>query len=156
MVRKKTTGNDRATQKERRNQGSESEVKSGSESENRRHVRFPVSRGAFVALHAGQSVVGRVKDVSLGGLAFEYIKDAYLPLADTSKINLFMSEQNFYLSEIPGSVIYEAKVKKDPLFEPFSSIDMYKCGIRFKKLREDQLQDLVQFIDHCQDCKPDE
>lgn len=156
MDSKKTVGGDRSTQKDRRNQGSESAVKSGSEGENRRHARITVSEGAFVALYSGQTVVGRVKDISLGGLAFEYIKDAYLPLTAAGKIDLFSSEQDFRLSDFPGNVVYECPVKKDPLFAPFSSIDMCKCGIRFKKLREDQLQDLVQFIDQCQNCKPDE
>ena len=119
---------------------------SGSKKDNRRHVRFGVGEGAYVALNNGQSVVGRVKDVCLGGLAFEYIKDAYLPLTPAGHIDLFMTEKGFYLSGLPSRIVYENLVPKDPQLAMFSSINMYTCGIRFGEMEAIQIENMVQFI----------
>ena len=115
-------------------------------SENRRHARFNVSDGAYMALSNGQIVVGRIKDVSMGGLAFEFVKDAYKPLTVDGHIDLFMSEKNFYLTGLPSRVVYEVAVPKDPNFRVFSSVDMYKCGVRFGEMEEDQIAGLGKFI----------
>lgn len=102
--------------------------------------------GAYMALSNGQIVVGRIKDVSLGGLAFEFVKDIYMALTAVGHIDLFMSEKNFYLTGLPSRVVYEVAVPKDPKFATFSSVDMYKCGVRFGEMEENQIAGLGKFI----------
>ncbi len=146
MVSKKTEQGDGGGRKNQMNQSIVKRTGSDATCESRKHVRFKVIDGAYMALNNGQIVVGRIKDVSMGGLAFEYLKDAYTALSAVGHIDLFMSEKNFYLTGLPSRVVYELAVPKDPTFETFSTVDMYKCGIRFGGLEEGQIAKLVEFI----------
>lgn len=118
-----------------------------SEMERRGQERFGVSHGVYIALDNGQPIVGWVRDISLGGLTFEYIKEANLPMKAYGRIELFATDKDFYIPGLPAHVVYETAVKKDPQFEAFSGTDMYQCGIKFGTMRAGQIDQLVRFIE---------
>ncbi len=90
MNSKKTDHVNGASRKNRMNQSGERKTMSDSKSENRRHVRFKVPESVCVALNNGKTVVGRVRNISLGGLAFEYIANEK-QLNDASEMDIFIS-----------------------------------------------------------------
>ena len=114
--------------------------------ERRKHGRFQVKNGAFAVLgavfwpHSTQKL-GQIKDISMGGLAFSYM--AREELSDESvRLGIFLAENRFHLREIPFETIWDVETEK----EPFSSITMRRCGVRFGKLTPNQISELKYFI----------
>ena len=115
--------------------------------EKRKHSRFAVSGNAYAAYKNGLTKVGKIKDVSLGGLSFEYIDEGY-STRQTGQIDIFTSGKAFYLPRIPVQIVYDiSNPYRDGEERPyFSTIDMNRCGIRFGQLNVDQTADLQRFI----------
>ena len=69
--------------------------------EKRKYERFSPQGNAFAALGHRYTKVGRIKDISMGGVAFEHIsmggKDR-----DFSRIDIFLMGDVFHLYNIPS------------------------------------------------------
>ena len=70
------------------------------ETERRKFTRFLVPENVYAALGPSFSKVGRIKDISIGGLAMEYITDGDSDLK-TSHVDIFIRGEEFYLSKLP-------------------------------------------------------
>ena len=109
----------------------------------RRHKRFHVRDNTFVVLRAPLSTnVGQIIDISMGGLAFNYI-DGLRQANNYSKLDILLSNRSFYLDKIPFNTISDCKA---PNKVPFSSIEMRRCGVHFGKLTPEQISQLKYFI----------
>ena len=64
-------------------------------SENRKYIRFIVKDRVYAALGSHFLRVGRIIDISIGGLAFEFIENLKGCKQDYSKITIFHSEDGF-------------------------------------------------------------
>lgn len=110
--------------------------------EQRRYIRFFTKRKTFAALRSGFDKVGKVLDISINGLAFSYIIED-TPLEKTFQVDIFQSENGFYLSNIPCRVIYDIQNKNlryDLLIQP------RRCGLCFGKLSKKQEDELLYFL----------
>ncbi|MDY6951139.1 MAG: PilZ domain-containing protein [Thermodesulfobacteriota bacterium] len=114
--------------------------------EKRRHVRLLVEDNAFAALGARFTKVGRVKNVSTGGLAFEYITDVHSD-EKASQLDVFVSGQDFHLPKVLCKVVYDIPVERSDLnrifFQPFVT---KQCGVQFEPLPEDKVAQLTIFL----------
>ncbi|MBW2605793.1 MAG: PilZ domain-containing protein [Deltaproteobacteria bacterium] len=102
---------------------------------------------AFAALRGGFKKVGRVKDISIGGVAFTYLSDVDEVNADPhhSQVDIFLSENGFHLSNVPCKIVYDTPVSSnDEVFV----VNMIRCGLHFGELAESQLDQLNFFIKH--------
>ena len=117
-------------------------------SEKRRHVRFKAPENLFAALGNSVPKVGKVKDISMGGLAFEYIPNDKKETS-TSHVDIFLSGNGFYLSKVPCKAAYDITLEV-PLFGgyDFSSIDINRCGVAFNKLKKENYEQLVHLLEH--------
>ncbi len=107
----------------------------------RKYERFSPQGNAFAALGRRYTKVGRIKDISLGGLAFEYIS-AVGTDRDSSRVDIFLIGDVFHLYNIPCEVVYD--IPHPVLFENIESIKLSsikRCGVQFGTLTED---DMVQ------------
>jgi hypothetical protein len=112
----------------------------------RKHSRFVISGNAYVAFKEGLTKIGKIKDISLGGLSFEYIDEGYVS-HQPGRMDIFTSGNAFYLPRIPGEIVYDISTLKDGDPQPyFSTIQMNRCGIQFGNLNDDQTADLKRFI----------
>jgi len=72
--------------------------------ERRKHNRFSVSKGAFVALRPHYGKIGQVVNISMGGLAFTYMADEERP-SRSFELDIFLAGGSFYLQEVPFGTI---------------------------------------------------
>jgi len=114
--------------------------------EKRRHVRFKAPENLFAALGNPVQKVGKVKDISMGGLAFEYIPGEKED-GSASHVDIFLSGNGFYLSKVPCREVYDF-IQPAPSISGhvFSDINMNRCGIWFENLTEEINRQLVYFF----------
>jgi hypothetical protein len=123
--------------------------------EQRKYGRFIPQDDAFVAIGSKVAGVGRIKDLGMGGLAFEYIDDPGrrnpLPrlsdIFEHSQLSIFLSENEFHLSDVPCRTIYDILAPVSTEDQRFiTSFKTRRCGVRFDALVEDQTAQLEFFI----------
>ncbi len=107
----------------------------------RQNERFQVREGAFVLLGPDSTKLGRVIDISMGGLSFSHMGKARPP-SDLVELDVFLIDADFYLEMIPFQVVSDFKTRHNPL----SPITMRRCGVQFKELTYDQRSQLEHFI----------
>ncbi len=98
---------------------------------NRKFSRFLAQNDAFVAVGHSFARVGKVKNISRGGLAFEYVSDNSLE-ENASQLDVFLSEHGFHLSDIPCKVVYDIPVGNPYVYKTFKQTFTTKCcGVQF-------------------------
>lgn len=110
--------------------------------ERRKYIRFLSNEKTFAALRSGFDKVGRVLDISINGLAFLYILEEAI-IVEPFQVDIFQSENGFYLSNIPCRVVYDLPVtekKYDSIIQP------RRCGLCFGKLSEKEYKNLMRYM----------
>ena len=115
--------------------------------ERRKYVRFMAKENSFAALRNGFKKVGKINDISVGGLAFSYLGEITEvdSTGNPSHIDIFNSKDGFYISNMPCSVVYETpdSTPDEGLF-----IRMSRCGFQFGELNGSQLEQLELFMEN--------
>ena len=102
--------------------------------ERRRYIRYEKLGRAFSVYGRKSSKVGNIKDISLGGLSFEYIYGRGKK-GNTSQIDIFLAENDFLLYGLSCKVVYDFIVYVPRISNQFSSsLIKRRCGIRFTSL----------------------
>jgi len=116
------------------------------EADKRKKERFLVGEEVIVALRNKSSRVGRVKDISMGGLSFEHIYDEDLE-GDSSKRDISLWADNDSMADIPCKVVYDIPINEPPEYDYLSvHFKTRRCGIQFEKLTENQETQLDSFL----------
>jgi hypothetical protein len=115
--------------------------------EKRQFARSNTRPDIFAALGRDFSRVGRVKDVSLGGLAFEYIAVEDKE-NDLSCIDVFATKSGLYFPKIPCRMIYEFSREDESSygFLP-SELRTRRCGVAFTDLNEGELAQIKHLVE---------
>ena len=114
------------------------------ETERRKFARFLAQDTAFAVLRPDFTKLGKIKDISGGGLAFEYIAYEWQK-KDSPEMDIFLSEGRFHLSKIASKIVYDFKIVE----EYQTSIDRIErrlCGLQFGGLTEGQAAQLGFFL----------
>jgi hypothetical protein len=100
---------------------------------------------AFAALRSGFKRVGKIHDISIKGLGFSYLDHSQEgdPDTESSHVDIFLSDNQFHLNNIPCRVVYDLESSPS---DTFGAIKMYKCGLRLEKITDDQSEQLDFFI----------
>lgn len=113
--------------------------------EQRKHDRFTSKENAFAALGRKYTRVGKIKDISVGGLAFEYIAGEEFN-KNASEIDIFLVGTEFHLYKVPCKVIYNIDVHVPHINNKLAKIFATKrCGVQFEKITKD-LAALLKFF----------
>jgi hypothetical protein len=108
------------------------------EEDKRKDKRFLVGEEVIVALRNRSSRVGRVKDISMGGLSFEHIYDEDLG-GNHSKNDVSLWVDNYSMADIPCRVVYDIPISEPPEYDYLSvHFRTRRCGVQFGKLTENQ------------------
>lgn len=82
----------------------------------RQYERFLVPENAFIALY-GQSIkVGKLVDISAGGLSFEHIYEDF-SITNDKEMEITFWVDDFRLSKFPCEIVYNIFVPPAPEYE---------------------------------------
>lgn len=112
-----------------------------SQDERRKHQRFEVKNLAIAIPHKPASQVGKIVNISKGGLAVRYLdQNNWLGRADSIGV---LVNSNFFMSRIPVRPICDFKVESQL---SFSIINERQCCLQFDSLNSEQELLLGEFI----------
>ena len=117
------------------------------EPEQRKNVRFLADDSAIIALRNRFTKIGKLKDISIGGLSFEHIYDEDMSQEPFGKDIFLLVENEFQLSKLPCKVVYDIPVDMPNEFQGFNiRLVTRRCGVQFEGLLGDQVTQLDCFI----------
>jgi hypothetical protein len=102
----------------------------------RKHKRFKAQDGAFVDLRISPIKVGKIVDVSSGGLAFIYI-DVGERLKESFQLDMYSRHNDFRMEKVPVKTIWEGLS-----FPKRTRIR----GVQFGKLTQNQFSELERYL----------
>ena len=117
--------------------------------ERRKHKRYQVPAGSFVALGPHNTILGQIIDISMGGLAFRYM-DSKKP-TDGSHIDIFLIERDFCLGKVPIKSVSDYEIDNTVVCKivdgvPPSCRAMKRSSVQFGDLTHNQVSRLEHFI----------
>ena len=112
----------------------------GKRKEHRKRKRIQAPRGLFVGVGPYNKKLGRLRDISTGGLGFRYVGSDEPP--NGTHLDIFATDHDFYLGHVPFKVVSDFEIVRAPP----STTTMRRCCLKFKKLTPQQKAKLEQFI----------
>jgi len=113
--------------------------------EQRQHERFEPQGSAFVVFRPEFNKIGPINNISRGGLGFNYLGDKNSPVSKNSHIiDIFDSNNSFYLTNIPCSLVYDAD--KDDQLTVMHNLADRRCGVKFDQLTKEQEEQINFFL----------
>lgn len=112
--------------------------------ERRIHKRFQVPTGTYVGLRPDYTRLGQIIDISLDGLAFDYVGDGKKSSAESRELDILMLDGAFHLYKIPCRIISDFRAYQSP---SGPSMSMRRCGVHFGELTAYQSGRLEYFIE---------
>jgi hypothetical protein len=89
----------------------------------------------------------KIKDISILGLAFEYITDEVADFK-VSKVDIFVSGVDFFISKIPCKVVYDIPLETSGANQFSRTGLMHKrCGLQFESLSNSGKFMIEQFME---------
>ncbi len=108
--------------------------------ERRCYKRYRVREGALAFLGP---IPGTIKDISRGGMSIKYVVFEKRP-DQVLKLDIFFPEDNFFLPDIPASVVSDIDY---PARAPFSAVQIRRLGVKFGELSPEQEVSLQHYLD---------
>ena len=109
--------------------------------ERRKHQRFQLPSSAFVGLGPYFGTVGRIVDISMGGLAFRHLGQEE-PNGSTY-IDIFMNDLDFYLRNLSYKTISDFPMVTDGR----TTVTLRRRSVKFSKMTPQQKAALKDFIE---------
>ena len=103
--------------------------------------RLGVKKGAFVILRPSDVHVGRLLDINMQGLTFEYVCGNE-PASYPNELEIFEIETAFRLNKVPCQIVNDLTIRNNPM----TSTNRRRCDVKFDELTPDQICLLGYFI----------
>ena len=125
------------------------------DSDQRIYPRICPKEMIFAVVGYPPILVGRIIDISVGGLAFRYLNDLELERKEYT-VGILKSGKGLRVSDLPCRKIYDFL---EPLSEGYRNFNktfrMKCCGLAFENLTDDETIIIERFIGWQRDtCKP--
>jgi hypothetical protein len=118
-------------------------------SERRKYTRFLAEEYVYAALGINFSKVGKLKDISIGGLAFEYIDWTENCAQDYSIVAIFHTHNEFYLPNLACRLIRNLAISAENDDSQFiRQYAIHRCAIQLGDITAKQRKQLEFFINH--------
>ena len=108
----------------------------------RKDRRFSVQEGVFAALRPHFKKLGKVHDISLNGLSFDYISNGSRSKGHL-EVDLFGKKQKFYLGHVKCRVVSDSGISDHT---PLSSVMISRLSLEFEELTDEQRSKLKHVI----------
>ena len=118
-------------------------------SDRRVHERYEFNNSAFVTFRPKFEIIGMLKDISAGGVSFEYSllhKTSEPFKADWTTVDIFRHPNSFDLAQVPCEVVYDVSLEERP---SFLGLESRRCGLRFGNLtssHKNQINTLLSLV----------
>ena len=113
--------------------------------ERRKFKRYPVSKNSFFVFDYDSNKMAVIKDISIGGLKFEYMPIQFSK-AHWKIIDIYAGSRNrFHMLGIPCKIIYQFDVLTEN--QSFSGSRSRIGGLQFDKLKKEQKKKLQTLLD---------
>ncbi len=116
--------------------------------ERRKHRRLTPLKTAFAAVSPDSGRLGKIVNISRGGLLFEYLYyggDA----GDVSLVDIFLPENEFHLFGIPCRLIADGIPRTSGIgCTNFSVVTCQRCSLCFENLTDAQQERLNFFLEN--------
>ena len=117
--------------------------------EQRKHTRYEVPTGSFVAIGPNNTILGQIIDISMGGVAFRYV-DSRKP-TDGSHLDIFLTERDFCLGKVPIKTVSDYEITNTVACKIIDGIPrccriMKRSSVQFGELTRHQRSQLEWFI----------
>jgi hypothetical protein len=110
----------------------------------RKHKRFKAKKGAFAILRSDQNKLGQIKDISQGGLSFQYDTSGE-QFDGSAEMDILLPGNNFYLKNVPVRKVVDFEVNNKV---SFSSLPLRQRNMEFGEMKPIQIFQLYYFIQH--------
>ena len=115
--------------------------------EHRKHVRLLPPPNTYAALGNNYSRVGKVKDISLDGLSFEYLSGESTD-TNVSQVDIFLVGNIFHLYNVPCRMVYDIETHVPHVNNNYLKILTTKrCGIKFNEISKNDYTQLSLFLE---------
>ena len=115
-------------------------------SERRKYTRFRAQDTAYASVGADYTHVGRLIDISIGGLSLEYLTDDNAQLINPP-VDIFVCEKNFHLSKLPCKIIYNMRLGALGKTQALTNgLIRKRCGLEFESLSKPHKKQLESFL----------
>jgi hypothetical protein len=111
--------------------------------EQRQCKRFRVRSEVVVLLSPHDAEMGQLRDVSMGGLTFDFVTSQVLPI-EATRLDICPMGSAFLLCDLPFRSIWELSIYET---KP-TSLHRKRCGVQFGELTPDQIRLLEYFINN--------
>ena len=113
--------------------------------ERRKTVRFLPRDETYVALRPDFTKLGRLTNISKGGLSFQYIAPKGESEGSTH-LDLFTGNNGFYLSRLACKVIYDNRLFENNTSS--TSLEHRRCGLEFGEATQVQAAQLDLYLEN--------
>lgn len=112
--------------------------------ERRQKVRIGIDNGTAALLTHNEVKIGKIIDISVGGIGFSYIGNGDVDLTGkSSRLDMLIHSHNFYFEKIPCNIISDFTIQNN------FSVDakpLKRCDIEFLELNRSQKAQLEYLI----------
>ena len=115
--------------------------------ERRKHKRFRADDGAFAVLRRPwphPTTLGRIEDINMYGVAFDYTAGEEPPHR-SAELEILWNDCSFRLKKVPSKTVSDSVTA---IRGRFSSLEMRRRSMRFRKLTPYQKSQLQYFINN--------
>jgi hypothetical protein len=112
--------------------------------ERRQHDRYQVGRQAITMLWPASSIVGRIVDISMDGLAFRYSAQKN-PQDNSSDIEVILPQDSFSTGMLPFTTVTD--FKSPGFFSVLIGKQGRRRNVQFRPLSKEQRAKLASFIE---------
>ena len=109
--------------------------------ENRKHTRLLSMDDTLVEVKGGGVLVGKMSDISLGGMGFSYMGEK-TPVEDCKCVDIHLDQNGFCLSDVPCAIVYDTF---DSATGPQGDT-CRRCGLRFGQMKDEHKNKLNYFL----------
>ena len=111
--------------------------------ERRKFTRYKVPDNAIFLYSNHSPFHGCLKDISYGGMAFDYTQIDDCEIQPEIRLILAGDTFLFYLSDIPCKVIHDTKISKND--RVVKDTATRRCGVQYEKL-DKEMQEKLMFL----------
>jgi hypothetical protein len=123
-------------------------------SERRRHKRYlPLDQNVFAALGRDFTKIGKIRDISLGGLSFDYIVGQCVH-NDDATVDVFLTDRPLHIHNAQCQAIYDNCISSHGAMSDVSCfMTVRRSGIRFIMLSAQHQEQIELLLErYCFSC----